>query len=78
MYSHVHMYMYMYVHLNVVLLRVCRKKKGVREGGEQPGKGAAVKRTNSFGNKKELVLRRTGSLKRNKRYPLIFSSRTVV
>ncbi|CAI7990996.1 hypothetical protein GBAR_LOCUS612 [Geodia barretti] len=36
-----------------------KKKSSVRE----PGKETPVKRTDSFGNKKELVIRRTGSLK---------------
>ena len=57
----------MYIYILVYSL-CSRKKNTVKEGGEQ-GKSAAVKRTDSFDSKKELVLRRTGSLKRNKRSP---------
>ena len=44
-----------------------RRKRTIRE---EEGASRAVKRTGSFGSKKELVLRRTGSLKREKRSPL--------
>lgn len=46
-----------------VVSLLCRRKKTAREAR----KDAPVKRSDSFGNKKELVIRRTGSLKRNKR-----------